>query len=62
MSAEALTDFTLSLEDGESEGWGSWWSLPQMSLRFGGGPEEVDELSVLLDLNIEAKPRHRSPF
>ena len=24
VSAEAPTDFTLSLEDGESEGWGSW--------------------------------------
>ena len=57
VSAEAPTDFTLSLEDGESEGWGSWvvfaTDAPSDSV---AAPEEVDELSVLLDLNIEAKP------
>ena len=57
VSAEAPTDFTLSLEDGESEGWGSWvvfaTDVPSDSV---AAPEEVDELSVLLDLNIEAKP------
>jgi len=57
VSAEAPTDFTLSLEDGESEGWGSWvvfaTDSPSDSV---AAPEEVDELSVLLDLNIEAQP------
>lgn len=57
VSAEAPTDFTLSLEDGESEGWGSWvvfaTDAPSDSVAT---PEEVDELSVLLDLHIEAKP------
>ena len=57
VSAEAPTDFTLSLEDGESEGWGSWvvfaTDAPSDTV---AAPEEVDKLSVLLDLNIEAKP------
>jgi len=57
VSAEAPTEFTLSLEDGESEGWGSWvvftTDAPSDSV---APPEEVDELSVLLDLEIEAKP------
>ena len=57
VSAEAPTDFTLSLEDGESEGWGSWvvfaTDAPSDSVVT---PNEEDELNVPLDLNIEAKP------
>lgn len=57
VSAEAPTDFTLSLEDGESEGWGSWvvfaTDAPSDSVAT---PNEENDLNVLLDLNIEAKP------
>ena len=57
VSAEAPTDFKLSLEDGESEGWGSWVAFAtNVSLDSTTVVEEVDELSVLLDLDIDAQP------
>ena len=57
VSAEAPTDFKLSLEDGESEGWGSWVAFAtKVSLDSTTVVEEVDELSVLLDLDIDAQP------
>ena len=56
VSAEAPTDFTLSLEDGESEGWGSCGLCHRCPSDSLVTPNEEDELNVLLDLNIEAKP------
>lgn len=57
VSAEAPTDLTLSLEDGSSDSWGTWVTFATAAAP--DAPVQVapkEELSVLLDLQIEAKP------
>lgn len=57
VSAESPTDFTISLEDGSSESWGTWVTFATEAAPDDAVQEAPeDELSVLLDLQIQAKP------
>lgn len=57
VSAEASTDFKMSLTDGTNESWETWMTFKTTPASGPASSSPVeDELGVLLDLNIQAKP------